>query len=98
VIEFSEIVYRGFGPHHRKGGSFNSIGVKSPEEMKAKLADGWYATLHEAIEAHDNPTKVDEAPATRGELEVKAKELKLTFDGRTSDAKLLKMIDEALKA
>lgn len=34
--------------------------------------------------------------ATRAELELKARELGITFDGRTSDAKLSKAIDEKL--
>ena len=37
-----------------------------------KLADGWFATLPEAIEAHDKPATAksdDNAPPTRKELE-----------------------------
>jgi hypothetical protein len=42
-------------------------------------------------------TVYDDAPATRAELEAKASELGLKFDKRTSDVKLGKMIDVALK-
>ena len=40
----------------------------------------------------------DDAPPTRAELETKAAELGLKFDGRTSDKKLEKMITESLGA
>ena len=36
------------------------------------------------------------APKTREEMETKAKELGLKFDGRTGDKKLMSMIEEAL--
>ena len=39
----------------------------------------------------------DNAPPTRAELEAKATELGLKFDGRTTDRKLLAAIDAALK-
>lgn len=52
-----EIVYRGHGPHQRKGGGWSSRGVNSQEELDAALADGWFRTLDEAIEAHDNKAK-----------------------------------------
>lgn len=112
-----EIVYRGYGPHQRKGGGFSSLGVRSETELEAALADGWYRTLPEAIEAHDRPkaslpgatitvgmsgplasVPSDDAPPTRAELETQAKELGLKFDRRTSDRKLGRMIDDALKA
>jgi cystathionine beta-lyase/cystathionine gamma-synthase len=40
--------------------------------------------------------KMRTAPPTRAEMEQKARELELKFDGRTSDAKLLRMIEAAL--
>jgi hypothetical protein len=107
---FSEIVYRGYGPHQRKGGGFSTLGVRSEEELDAALKDGWYRTLPEAIEAHDKPKAIaisasesyvknvqvnsvsDEAPPTRAELEQKAKELGIKFDGRTGDATLARKI------
>jgi hypothetical protein len=38
----------------------------------------------------------DNAPPTREELEAKATELGIKFDGRYSDKKIAQMIDEAL--
>jgi hypothetical protein len=40
----------------------------------------------------------DDAPATRVEMEAKAAELGIKFDGRTTDARLLAKITEALRA
>ena len=40
----------------------------------------------------------DDAPATRVEMEAKAIELGIKFDGRTTDARLLAKITEALRA
>jgi hypothetical protein len=40
----------------------------------------------------------DDAPATRVEMEAKATELGIKFDGRTTDARLLAKITEALRA
>lgn len=100
-MPFEEVVYRGFGPHQRNGGGFSTLGVNSEEELAKALADGWFRTLPEAIEAHDNPKAVgevpaDDAPPTRQEMEQKAKELGLKFDGRTSDRKLGDLIAKAL--
>ena len=108
MADFSEIVYRGQGLHQRKGGGFSTLGVNSPEALEKALADGWYRTLPEANEAHDKPKSVqsaapasasvpqDDAPPTRAELEQKAKELGVKFDGRTSDRKLGEAIAKAL--
>jgi hypothetical protein len=45
----------------------------------------------------ETPTRIQEEPPTRSELETKATELNLKFDGRTPDKKLFKMIEESLK-
>lgn len=106
---FEEIVYRGYGPHSRKGGGFSTLGVKSEEALAAALKDGWYLTLDEAIAAKDGvkaeqpaaapatpaaPEPQDNAPPTRAELEQKAKELGLKVHPKISDANLLKKINE----
>lgn len=97
--QFPTIVYKGQGPHSRAGGTFDYSSANDRAELEAKLANGWYATLPEAIEAHDKPTVLksdDNAPPTREELEAKATELGIKFDGRTSDAKLGSLITKAL--
>lgn len=53
-------------------------------------ADGWFLTMEEAA----NPP-VSDAPPTRDELEEKARDLGIKFDGRTSDKKLAAAIADA---
>tara|TARA_R110000868_G_scaffold179268_2_gene419230 strand:+ start:208 stop:489 length:282 start_codon:yes stop_codon:yes gene_type:complete len=50
----------------------------------------------EAVELVDTAPEDDAAP-TRAELEAKAKELGIRFDGRTGDNALLQRINEAMK-
>ncbi len=102
-MSFSEIVYKGKGPHQRKGGTFDCLGVSSEEAYAAALANGWYKTLPEAIEAHDNPAPADEpakepepAPEAGKTLRQQARELGITYGPRTSDEKLAAQIAEAL--
>ena len=105
------MVYRVPGIHATGGGeTFSFLGVNSQEDMDTALADGWYKTLPEAIDAYHAPdaetviAEVSEAqdavddmsPATRDELEQKARELGVSFNSRTSDAVLAKRIAEAL--
>lgn len=52
-MEYPTIVYRGFGPHSRKGGGFSTLGVEDDVALDAALSDGWFATLPEAIADHD---------------------------------------------
>jgi len=96
--QFPTLVYKGHGPHSRAGGTYDYAAADSQEDLDAKLADGWFATLPEAIDAHDKPAvvKSDAAPPTRKELETKAKELSIKFDKKTTDAELGAAITEAL--
>ncbi len=89
-----------FGP---EGKTYSYVGVKTQEELDAKLSDGWHETLADAIApkaaAPAEPIIPDDnAAPLRSELEEKAKELGLKFDGRTSDNKLAQKIQEALGA
>lgn len=51
----------------------------------------------ESVEVVDTPPE-DDAPPTRAELEAKAKELGIRFDGRTGDKKLGQLIQDRLSA
>jgi hypothetical protein len=96
--QFPTLVYKGKGPHSRAGGTYDYTAVNDQEELDTKLADGWFTTLPEAIDAHDKPAAVksDDAPATRAELETKAKELGIQFGKKTTDAELSASITKAL--
>lgn len=98
------IVYKASGPHQRLGGTFDYKGVNTQEEFDAAIEAGWYATLEEAIapkriqeQKDPTPEPANDGAPTRAELEQKANELGLKFDGRTGDKKLGEMIAEALK-
>lgn len=90
----STLVYRVPGNHQMPGGSFDYRQAKDDEHLAELLSEGWFRTLPEAVDGDH----VDTSAPSREELEQKARELELKFDGRTSNAKLERMIDEALEA
>lgn len=98
-MEFPSLVYKAEGKYVRPHGTYDFVGVNSQEELNAKLKEGWFESLEAAIEgktAVSEPVSDDFAPPTREELETKATELGIKFDGRYSDKKIAQMIDEAL--
>ena len=120
------------------GGTYNYISVQTQEEFDDKLANGWFVSSADAIEAAGDKAdgfkkpkpkwamkpikkkkpskpldwreqaKAEPAPApapepvnedadpTRDELEAKATELGIRFDGRTKDKKLGQLIQDRL--
>jgi len=69
--------------------------VEDAGAMETALSAGWFATVPEALSGV--PVQRTDAQPTRAEMEQKATELGLKFDGRTSEAKLMRLIDEALE-
>ena len=101
MIEFPRLVYRAEGKYIRPRGTYDFTGVSTQEEYDQKLAEGWFDSIEDAlapkpVEAPSDPVLDDNAPPTRAELEAKATELGIKFDGRYSDKKIAQMIDEAL--
>jgi len=99
-MSFPTLVYRCPGMHQRPGGTYAYQQVADDKQLAAALTDGWFATLPEAIEGKLPVVMVeeaDDAPPTRGELEQKATELEIKFDGRTSDRKLRDLIAATLE-
>ena len=108
MSDFPTMVYRSPGVHRASGGgSFDYRGVDDAAAMNAALADGWYRSIAEAVvvkSADAILTEVKEAedaiddvsPATRDELEQKARELGIGFNARTSDKVLAQRIAERL--
>lgn len=71
----------------------------------AELEHGWHFTYWEARDSYEAakhidddyaPPVEDDVPATRDELEAKAKELGIGYNSRTSDDTLLQRINEKL--
>jgi len=99
MTEFPALVYKVPGKYVRPYGTYDFTGVNDAEELQAKLKEGWFCSFLEAIEPQDKEevTKEDDiAPPTRQELEEKATELGIKFDGRFSDKKIAQLIDETL--
>lgn len=97
IDKFPTLVYKGYGPHSRDGGTYDFAPAVDEQELSARFSDGWHTTLPEAINAHDNPDAANDlAPPTRKELEAKAKELGIKSNGRTTDVELRDAIAKAL--
>lgn len=73
-------------------GKFDYVIVPAADVDKA-IDDGWNLTMQGAIDA----SAADESQPTREELEQKATELGIKFDGRTGDTALARKIADALK-
>lgn len=105
-MTFPEMVYRVPGEHRlHGGGTFSYLGVNNEDELDAALADGWRLTLAEAVAGVEAGAIIadvveameaidDVSPATRDELEQKARELGIGFNARTTDKVLAQRIAE----
>lgn len=101
------LVYKCPGNHQCQGGTFSYKKIdETGDSLKDAIADGWFPTLPEAIagvlSTIEDPEKLEEIPSddampTRQEMEIKAKELGVSFRSDIGDAKLLERIEEALK-
>lgn len=83
------MLYKLGGIYEVDGSEFDYV-IVDEEEVESKLQEGWYLTTSEAKDE-----SINSAP-TRLELETKAKELEIQFDGRTSNKKLSLLIDAKL--
>lgn len=97
-MEFPRFVFKDGGNLYRAGGFYSQFLVFDQDGHDKAIASGWYASLDAAMAGE--PTKAhvpdDNAPPTRSELESKADELGLKYDGRIGDKRLLKLIEEAI--
>lgn len=95
------MLYRQPGPHQLQDGKYD-YRVVLDADIEQTLADGWFLTPAEAKAAHDESKKgqtaaADNAPPTRAELEQKAAQIGLKYDGRIGDKKLAAMIAAELQ-
>ncbi len=100
MIEFPTIVYRVPGPYKAPGGkgrTYDYHGAQDKAEFDKLTADGWFETIAAAQDAQAGVTATESGAPTRAEMEQKAIELGVKFDGRTTDKKLLERIEQALK-
>lgn len=99
MIDFPRMVYRVGTMVVLESGSYDWRIVSEADWPQAQ-ADGWhldqYAAKDAAQAAAPEPDEAD--PPTREELEQKATELGLKFDGRTGDKRLAALIAEKLAA
>jgi len=110
MIEFPAMVVKYPGTMERfQDGVYDWRNVANEDELQAAIADGFHigtdvakaahtAEMERKAEKSPEPIPPDNAPPTRAELETKAKELGIAFDGRTSDKKLTAQIADKLKA
>lgn len=93
MSNFPMMVYKVPGKHQLPHGTFDYEQVDDETQLDAALDSGWHISLADAI----NPPEVDDGGApTREELEAKATELGIKFDGRTGDKKLNQLIESKL--
>lgn len=106
MADFPTILYRVPGPHVAPRGTYDFIGVEDQGALDAALAAGWHETLAGAMSpvakvlqeiAEAGDAIDDMSPATRDEMEQKARELGVPFNARTKDDVLAGRIAEALR-
>lgn len=102
-MQFPIHVYKCPGQHPAKakgGKTYKIKGVADASEFDAALASGWFASYEEASglvkKEEVEVVQPDDSAPTRAELEQKARELNIKFDGRTRDHKLAALIKEAI--
>jgi hypothetical protein len=104
-MEYPRILYRVGTACELESGAYDWAAAKNAEHMAELLADGWHLDQYAAKDAgaeavsewiEPEPEAPADHPPTRAELEQKATELGLKFDGRTGDKKLSALIAAAL--
>ena len=101
MTDFPTIVYRTPGPHKKpRGLSYGYRNAADKEAFDALIAKGWSASYEDAVgqKPKTKAVEIDEVSGpTREELEIKAKELGVSFNARTSDITLSERITSALE-
>ncbi len=98
-MEFPRLLYRVGTAWTLESGTYDLATAKDAEHMAELQADGWHPDQYAAkaaAEAAPAEDPDDDAPPTRDELEAKARELGIKFDGRTGDKKLAALIADKL--
>lgn len=53
-MDLPTVLYRCPGPHSRGGGTYDYLGVETPEAHDKAMADGWHSTMPEAIADYES--------------------------------------------
>lgn len=53
-MDLPNVLYRCPGQWSRPGGTYDYLGVETPEAHDKAIADGWHLTMPEAIDAYEN--------------------------------------------
>jgi hypothetical protein len=98
-MDFPRSLFKSPGDQWVGGGSFAIEHIEDMTQYHAAKKAGWFDSVPEALAAWKAslaaPVVADDAPPTRAEMEQRAKELGIKFDGRTTDSALLRKISEA---
>ena len=95
-MEFPRSLFKSPGDQWVGGGSFAIEHVEDLAQYHAAKRAGWFDSVPEALDAWRNGVAAsDDAPPTRAEMEEMARSLGIKFDGRTTDAALLRRIEVA---
>jgi len=71
--------------------------IVDEDDIEEKLNDGWFRTAQEAVADAEAKGDADlDGDVTRKEMEVKAKELGIKFNYKTTNESLMAKIEEAL--
>jgi hypothetical protein len=101
MTDFPTIMYRTPGPHKKpRGGTYAYKGAADQAEFDVLLGRGWFPSYEDAVVGKivAAVSEIDTvSPATRDELEAKAKELGVSFNARTSDKTIAERIALALE-
>lgn len=94
---FPQMLYRAGRELATDAGPMDTLIVSDDDALSAALADGWHESPLSAASPEAPEVPPDEAPPTRDELERKATELGIKWDGRWGDKRLGDAIAAALK-
>ena len=101
MTDFPTIMYRTPGPHKKpRGKTYAYKGAADQAEFDVLIAKGWFPSYEDAVVGKivAAVSEIDTvSPATRDELEAKAKELGVSFNARTSDKTIAERIASALE-
>ena len=109
-FEFPKMMFRfpatGVASALLEGATYDTCDVADADAEAARAAEGWHTTWPAARQADADAKAAaaavarqaaENTPPTREELEQKARELGIAFDGRTSDKKLSDLIKATLE-